>query len=443
MNISFILESIQKNKDIPAVITDEKTYLFADIYKEYLNAKQILTDNNIKSGSIVSVIADFNPKSIALIVALIEMDCILVPISATIKSIDSYIRISESAFVIDLSGGQIQITKTAKKPEHKMLLDLIQSKNPGLILFSSGTTGEPKAALHNLSTLLEKFKKPGKVMRTITFLLFDHIGGFNTLIHTVANGGTIVLIKSRDSDDVCRAIEKHKVELLPTSPTFLNLLLLNKMSEKYDLSSLKIISYGTEPMPQSTLELLHKAIPTARLKQTYGLSELGIMSTKSESDDSLWVKIGGDGVEIKIIDDILFVRTKSAMIGYLNAPSPFDSEGWFNTKDKVEQKDRYLKVLGRITDIINVGGEKVYPSDVESVLIKYEGVKDIRIFGESNPLVGKIVAAQVQVAAQNNNRDFVKGLRKFAVENLEKFKVPVKIILTENSLFSDRLKKKR
>jgi acyl-coenzyme A synthetase/AMP-(fatty) acid ligase len=443
MDISFLLNALSRNREAEAVVTKKRIYLFSDIYDEYIAAKQFLEQYEINTGKIVSIIADFSAKSIALLIALIEKDCILVPISLSVKEKDRYIAISQSEFVIDFCESQPNIHKTDMAVSHEMLLDL-KGKAPGLILFSSGTTGEPKAALHNLCFLLEKFKKPGKVLQTITFLLFDHIGGFNTLFHTLANGGKLVLISSRDADVVCRSIERYKVELLPTSPTFLNLLLLNKMYEKYDLSSLKIITYGTEPMPQSTLDMLHRIFPNTTLKQTYGLSEVGIVSTKSESSDSLWVKIGGDGVETKIVDDILYIRTESAMLGYLNAPSPFDDDGWFNTKDKVELKeDGYMKILGRVTDLINVGGEKVYPIEVEGVLLKFEGIKDVRVYGEKNPLTGNMVVAEVQIASENNNKDFLKKLRSYCVENLERFKIPVKFTFVEHDLYSDRLKKKR
>jgi acyl-coenzyme A synthetase/AMP-(fatty) acid ligase len=443
MDISFLVDNILRNKDSEAVITDDKIYYFSDIYNEYIQAKDLLEDNGINKGKVVSLIGDFNPQSIALIMALIENDCILVPISLNVKFPDNYIRISECEFIIDLRNGESKTSKTGIDVNHEMLL-FLRGKAPGLILFSSGTTGEPKATLHNLSILLEKFKQPGKVLRTITFLLFDHIGGFNTLMHTLVNGGNIVLISSRDTDVVCKAIERHKVELLPTSPTFLNLLLFDKIYARYDLSSLKMITYGTEPMPESTLKMLHKTFPNVKLKQTYGLSEIGIISTKSENSDSLWIKIGGDGVEIKIVDDILHIRAKSAMVGYLNAPTPFDQDGWFNTKDKVEIRDNgYMKILGRVTELINVGGEKVYPIEVESILLGFDGVRDAHVFGENNPLVGKVVVAEISVTPKNKNRDFIKRLRAYCMENLEKFKIPVKFILVEHDLYSDRLKKQR
>ncbi|GMO61012.1 MAG: fatty acid--CoA ligase family protein [Rickettsiales bacterium] len=437
MKIDFLLDSLTNNENKEAVITDTETYTFNDIKKSYIDAKEFLKNNGIFQGSIVSLISDFNLKSIALLIALVENDNIIVPISPTIKTIDKYIQISQTQFVI--TGDKVE--KTGTEITHELLKKV---KAGGLILFSSGTTGEPKAALHDLSLLLEKFKKPGKVLKTITFLLFDHIGGFNTLFHALSNGGTIVTISSRDPDVVCKVIEKNKVELLPCSPTFLNLLLLNRVYEKYDLSSLNLITYGTEPMPQSTLDILCKIFPNTTLKQTYGLSEVGITGTKSEKSDSLFMKIGGEGVETKIIDDILYIKTKSVMLGYLNAPNPFDEDGWFCTKDKVEvREDGYMKILGRTTDIINVGGEKVYPNDVESVLLQFEGVKDVRVYGEENAFMGKVVAAEVSVEPQNNNKEFLKQLRIFCVKNLERYKIPVNFKLVEEDLFSARMKKRR
>jgi len=443
MDVSFLLNVLLTNKDADAVMTEKKIYSYSDIYGEYVIARQLLEQNNINIGCIVSIISDFSAKAIAILIALIEKDCILVPISPVVKEKDKFISISQTEFVVDLCDEHPRIYITDIVPNHEMLLNL-KGKAPGLLIFTSGTTGEPKAVLHNLCFLLEKYKKPGKILRTITFLLFDHIAGFNTLFHTLSNAGQFVLINSRDVDVVCKMIERFRVELLPTSPTFLNLLLLNKMFEKYDLSSLKFISYQTEPMPQSTLDLLHRIFPNTVLKQGYGLSEVGAVSTKSENSDSLWIKIGGDGVETKIVDGILFIRTKSAMLGYLNAPNPFDDDGWFNTKDKVEQReDGYIKILGRITDIINVGGEKVYPIEVEEILLRNKGVKDVHVFGEKNQLTGNVVVAEISVSAENNNKDFIKGLRSFCVENLERFKIPAKFILVEHDLYSERFKRKR
>lgn len=456
MNIDFIENIIEDCKENLAVITPEKAYTYGDICQKYKACLRYLEEYGVDSGSVTGIYADYSAEAIALLLALIERDCIVVPISKTLRNSERLIQIAQCERVFDCDPAleakvgtgdncdvKIPLRTTGVKADHKMLLGLKKQCVPGLILFSSGTTGEPKAALHDLSRLMEKFKRPGKSLKTISFLLFDHIGGFNTLLHTISHGGTLVTTPSRMPEAVCAAIEKEKIELLPTTPTFLNMLLLNKLYERYDLSCLKMITYGTESMPEHTLKLLSAILPHTVFKQTYGLSEVGILSTKSEDSGSLWMKVGGEGYETKVVDGVLFIRAESAMIGYLNAPSPFDEEGWFDTKDRVERKDGYLKILGRTTDLINVGGEKVYPIEIESVLLQVDGVLDARVYGEKNPIMGNTVEAEVLVAPDNNNRDFIKALRNHCSEHLEKFKRPVRFILTESMLCGDRLKKKR
>jgi len=122
-----------------------------------------------------------------------------------------------------------------------------------LILFSSRSTGESKAAVHDLVPLLEQLKTERPALRSIAFLLFDHIGGFNTMMHMLSNGGCLITVQGQSPDGVCRSIARHKAEVLPTSPTFINLILLREAYKRHDFSSLKVVTYGTEVMPDSTL----------------------------------------------------------------------------------------------------------------------------------------------------------------------------------------------
>ena len=290
------------------------------------------------------------------------------------------------------------VTELSKRRNHPLMARLRAADKAGLVLFSSGSTGRPKAILHSLPELLKKFRKPRHCYRTLTFLLFDHIGGFNTLFYTLANLGCVVTAADRGVASVCAVIEKHRVELLPTSPSFLNLLLLSEAHESYDLSSLELITYGTEVMPERTLRMANAAFPKARFLQTYGLSELGILRSKSESDDSLRVKIGGEDYKTRVVDGRLQIRARSSMLGYLNAPSPFDADGWFDTGDSVIREGDYYRILGRQSDIINVGGQKVYPAEVEQVVAEMNGVIDVSVKGEEHLMLGHIVTATIQMA---------------------------------------------
>ena len=93
----------------------------------------------------------------------------------------------------------------------------------------------------------------------------------------------------------------------------------------------------------------------------------------------------------------LWIRAKSAMLGYLNAPCPFDAEGFFDTGDLVDVDGEWIRFLGRTTDVINVGGSKVYPAEVESALLEMEHVADAVVRGEAHAFTGQIVAATVRL----------------------------------------------
>jgi acyl-CoA synthetase (AMP-forming)/AMP-acid ligase II len=163
-------------------------------------------------------------------------------------------------------------------------------------------------------------------------------------------------------------------------------------------SCMKIITYGTERMDQPTLDELCRLLPNVDFRQTFGMSELGIVRVKSRSRDSLFMKIGGEGVQIRVIDNVLQILSNSRMLGYLNAPSPFDADGWYDTKDIVEESDGYYKVVGRIGDVINVGGLKFMASEVERVALEFPNVSLVKAFAVNNPITGQHVELSVQPA---------------------------------------------
>ena len=316
----------------------------------------------IGRGAVVAFEGDYGPGAIAALLALAFNENVVVPLSLDVAAQhESFLALAEAEYRITGVESSPIIESTGRRATHPFYAELRARRRPGLILFSSGLTGSPKCALHDLSLLLRKFQLARRAYRTLVFLQLDHIGGINTLFYTLANGGTAVVATDRSPAHVCSAIEQHRVQLLPTSPTFLNLLLLSGEYLRHDLSSLELVTDGTEPMPEATLRRVVDTFPGIKLLQTYGLSELGILRSQSRSSDSLWVRVGGEGFETKVVDGRLWVRAESAMLGYLNAPSPFDADGFFDTGDMVDVDGEWIRLRGRQSDIINVGGNKVYP----------------------------------------------------------------------------------
>jgi len=445
MYIDYIFNVFKENKSDISIIWKGNKYSYKSLRKNIEKSILLIDSYRIKPGTVVALVGDFSPNSIALLLALIKKVCIIVPLSGSTNTSEKQlfdIARVEFSFIIN-ENDDITTEKFSQISDNEYYKLIREKEHPGLVLFTSGTTGEPKAAVHDFLALLEKFKLRRKALRTLNFLLFDHWGGLNTMFHILSNGGVVITTIDRNPENICKLIEKYKIELLPASPTFLNLMLLSGGYKNYDLSSLKIISYGTEPMPESTLKRLNKAFPGVNLYQTYGLIELGVMSSKSKKDDSLWVKVGGKGYKTRIVDGILHIKAKSAMLGYLNASSPFTDDGWFITGDEVLQKGNYIKILGRKSEIINVGGEKVYPQEVENVIQEMDNVAEVTVFGEKNSIIGNIVCAKIRLETNENKKQFIIKVKEFCRNKLETFKLPVKVLLSDENLHSSRFKKVR
>jgi long-chain acyl-CoA synthetase len=418
-------------------------------YGELLERMDFWTDElsrrEIGRGNVVVVQGGFSPNAVGLLLALISRNAIVVPLTPLASMLrGQFEEISEAqySFVFD-DLDQWTVHANQREVTHSLTHKLIARGHPGLVIFSSGSAGQPKAVLHDFLALLGKFHRPGVRKSTMTFLLFDHIGGMDTLFSTLASGGTLVTLVNRDPDVVCRTIAEHKVHTLPTSPTFLNLLLISEAWRDHDLSSLQVIAYGTEPMPETLLARVNQAFPWVKLVQTYGMSELGALRTRSRDSSSLWIKFGGEGLETKVVDGTLWIRTPTAMLGYLNAPDLFDEVGWLNTEDAVEVDGDYFRILGRVTDLVNVGGQKVYPAEVESVLLTMSNVQDVTVYGEPNPLMGKVLAARIKLANPEPFDEFKRRLRAFCRERMPAYKIPARIELSTQDQFGRRMKKLR
>ena len=412
----------------------------------YFTAFQLIKFK-IKSGEVVAILADYSFVSIALFFALYENKNIIAPITSTSqKEIDGKVKESFSTKIINLENENLVITNIKSEASHKIINDLQTSKCAGLILFSSGSTGAPKAMIHNLDTLVDSYgDKKQKQINMLVFLMFDHIGGINTMLNILSMNATMIIPQNRNADDICKLIEEYKIAVLPSSPTFLNLILINRSYEKYDLSSLRMITYGTETMPEGLLGRLKAVFSKVRFLQTFGTSETGIAATSSKSSSSTFMKIDDENLEYKIVDNELWLRSKTQILGYLNrSMESFTNDGWFKTGDLVElDNEGFIKIIGRNKEIINVGGQKVLPSEVESVLLGMDEIEDCLVYGEQNAITGQSVSCDL-VLKSGVEADGLKILvRKFCKDKLDNFKIPTRVNVVQKTEFTERFKKSR
>ncbi|MDX4040352.1 ANL family adenylate-forming protein, partial [Aliarcobacter skirrowii] len=366
------------------------------------------------------------------------------PITSNIKKVqDDFIEESFCQTIIKTDEKNLLIQNLKTTFSHNMIDNLREKNSSGLILFSSGSTGKPKAMVHNLDTLIDSFKdKKEKSMNMLVFLMFDHIGGLNTVFNTLCMGACLIIPKIKDAKTICELIEKYKIMVLPSSPTFLNLILISQEYKNYDLSSLRMITYGTETMPQSLLLKLKEVFPKVKFLQTFGTSETGISTTSSKSSNSLFMKLEDINGEYKIFENELWLRSKTQVLGYLNASmDSFTSDGWFKTGDLVEVDGEYIKIIGRAKEVINVGGQKVLPAEIESMILEMEEINDCMVYGEKNAITGQTVVCDVVL--NKNIENIKKRVRVFCKDRLDTYKIPTKVNVVDKTNFNDRFKKIR
>jgi acyl-CoA synthetase (AMP-forming)/AMP-acid ligase II len=435
MNIStsqMIFDRLRKNGS-KIVLWEKGRKISANQILERVNIiKECLISCNIGIGSTVGFKGDYSLDTISTFLALFEIKAIAVPFSN--ESSHEMPKLSDVIgleFWFDVVRQQIQILSKDKIANHSLVHKLRKISHPGLIIFTSGSSGKPKAILHDVDRVASKFVAHRNGWRTILFLSMDHFGGFNTLLASLIYEGEGVCVQSRLPIDVCKAIELSGAELLPTTPTFLSILLASNVWRQFDLSTIKLVTYGAEPMPESLLKKLPDVFPNAKFKQTYGLSEVGVLHSVSPDEGSLWLRVGGQGFETKVVNQLLYIKSSSSMLGYLNATNPIDDDGWMNTGDVVEEKDGLIKIVGRQSDVINVGGQKVFPTEVEEVLLELSQVSEASVFSIKHPVLGQVVGARLSLIAGVDEDECLQKVREYCKNRLQKYKIPMRFQVVE------------
>lgn len=279
-----------------------------------------------------------------------------------------------------------------------------KSGTPSAItILTSGTTGKPKAVKHTWQSLTRPVRQSEAARGTHWLLTFrPHLyAGLQVMLQCFANHGTLA-VPATDSDAqaVARLAAQSQVEFASATPSYWRWL-LTLAGDDLAKVPLRQITLGGEAVDQSTLDRLRVMFPTARLVHIYATTELGrcfsVTDGRAGFPRRFLQDVSSDGVEMRIVDGELVVRSANAMSGYDGAASLAPQTDWFHTGDLVQESADRVTFVGRMTDMINVGGNKVYPVEVETLIRSIPGVADTRVFGEASSMVGELVKCDVVV----------------------------------------------
>ena len=312
-------------------------------------------------------------------------------------------------------------------PTEPVALDA--ERDLALLQYTGGTTGTPKGAMLTHQNLTANARqvdavdpfRTGQDMIMGVLPLFHVFANTCVLNRTVVKGGCVALLPRFDAGQALATMERVKATSFPGVPTMYQALLDNKRLEQTDFSSLEVCISGGAPMP-GPLHDRFEAATGARLVEGYGLTESsGVVSTNPYAGENRHGTIGQPLPEtrVRLLDKEdpardappgepgeLAISGPQVMLGYWNRPDAAatafaerEDGPWFRTGDIATiDHDGYVRIVDRSKDMINVGGFKVFPSQVEAVLLRHPAVKEALVIGVPDDYLGERPAAFLTLA---------------------------------------------
>jgi len=252
-----------------------------------------------------------------------------------------------------------------------------------LFLFTSGSSGDPKAAIitnGNRQATVKRLHKPSQHNIKIVPTPLYHINALNIAEHTLSINGTIILVSEFNTTEYINLLVQYKLTQIALVPSMMAMLLKDPSITEHDFSFVRGIIMATSPVSEKLYQEVKRVFYKSDISIGYGLTEFGPVfgpPPKGLAQPAMSCGYPQAEIECKLVDGVLHLRGASMSQGYYNSNSSRIVDGWLNTGDvfRVDENGFYFFV-GRADDMYKVGGEQVYPTEIEQVLERVEGVAE-------------------------------------------------------------------
>ncbi len=356
------------------------------------------------------------------------------------------------AELIDVQPGEFEKLLGGVEPDPEVVER--DGSDTAVILYTSGTTGQPKGAelthdnlRRNVEIASELFDISGDDVVFGGLPLFHSFGQTCALNACVRAGGTLTLLPRFDPEKALEVIQRDKVTVFEGVPTMYGALLNHPKRGDYDTSTLRVCASGGAAMPGEVMRGFEDAFD-CKVLEGYGLSETSPVASFNHPDRERKVGSIGtpiDGVEMKVVDDDgndldqgevgeIVIKGHNVMKGYYNradATAESIKDGWFYTGDMAKiDEEGYFFIVDRKKDMIIRGGYNVYPREVEEVLYEHPKVREVAVIGMPHDELGEEVGAAV--ALKEGEELDVEELKAFVKEEVANYKYPRRIWLVDD-----------
>ena len=327
-----------------------------------------------------------------------------------------------------------EIAKKSYKSMGEIVKD-IQNSTSEITIFTSGTTGQPKKVLHTVATLTRSVRTGERYVGQIWAYAYNptHMAGLQVFFQAFENLNTLVNVFNKQRSEVYELINKHNITHISATPTFYRLLLPFEQEYK----TVVRVTLGGEKSDSHLYENIKKIFPEAKINNVYASTEAGSLFAAKGDCFQIPENIRD---KFEVVDDELLIHKS-----LLGKSDSFKFEGdYYHSGDLIEWVDKesgLFRFKSRKNELINVGGYKVNPGEVENILLSIDGVKQVLVYGKANSILGNVLCADIQLedGVALTDVEIKKALRS----QLQDFKIPRRIKFVEQMSLTRTGKLKR
>ena len=433
---------VERRPDALALRSGEREWSYADLAALVDHSATELTREGLGRGHFIGWLGLNSPEMLAMLFACARLGAVLVPLNWRLAAAE-LAEIARHAGLSALKG----------TPEMKPLADALRSLVPVpapaepaqggdvLLVYTSGTTGHPKGAVHTQAGMLANIDAALAVQpidetsRVLAVLPLFHVGGLCIqVLPALASGAAIDLHPRFEPGAWLRDVAAWRASTSLLVPAVMRALIENADWMTTELSSLRFVNSGSSIVPLPLIEAFHaRGVPVA---QVYGGTETGPVSIALAPRDALTHagRVGwpAPGVSVRLAaDGELLLKAPNLMRGYHRSDEPsFDADGWFHTGDLATRRDDgSFEIVGRAKDLIISGGENIHPAEIESAVACWPGVAEAAVVGLPDARWGEVPV--LALVAQPGHVVDLSALRQMFEARLARFKHPRRIVLMQ------------
>ena len=464
----FLIDSSKANPEKLALIDDDSKFTFLELEEKVMKFSSFL--NQFDEKSVISLLFENTSEFVISYLGIINSGCVahLIPTGISQSNLQHQISSAEPKLVLSsdsyfhrIKDIELENLEKLKFSDVKELSSKNKTPLPmdyAYLIYTSGTTSTPKGVSITHSSCDFSTKNIAKTLHysqndiDLLPLQMSHSFGLGCLHTSLYVGSTLVLQKNPKPKDILESIEKYNVTTLAAIPSTLSNIVSNYYDDSLNsLSNLRLIITNSTFFPPETIRKLRGILKTGIVATYYGLTEASRSTFMIFDDEKKIESVGkpSDCVQIKIKDESndgigeIWIRGPNVIDNYWKKEySENKSDDWLRTGDLGRfDEDGFLYILGRVDDLINISGEKVYPQEIERIVKVLSGIDEVVAIPMKHKSFGEVVKLFVKktVNSEITSTDIIT----FCIKNMERFKVPAKIEFVEDFPRTDYGKIKR